>query len=346
MLGISGPLLALFTSYLEHRTQQVKIDSTVSNIVRLASGVPQGSVLGPILFVLYINDMGDMFDDSVKSKYFADDAKLYSEIKSSADLENFQENLDRLSNWAESWQLNISINKCCVIDISVRNNLKSNYCNTVDTVEIDTVREIRDLGVIVDSKLTFASHIAKIVSTAKQRAALLFRAFVTREIKFLIIAYKSYILPILDYCSPIWSPHYVHDILQLESVQRAYTKRIPGLQNMPYNARLKALNLISLELRRLHCDLIFCYKLLTGLVGGSPADYGLTLSNRKSRGNALKLTINISRIDARKHFFASRVCDPWNALPDDLILVNSVKCFKRQLFNFDFNKYLIFKSDN
>ena len=137
----------------------------------------------------------------------------------------------------------------------------------------------------------------------------------------------------------------MHDILQLESVQRGFTKIIPVLQNMPYNARLKALDMISLELRRLHYDLIFCYKLLTGLIGGSPADYGLTLSNRKSRGNSFKLTVNISRIDARKHFFASRICEPWNSLPDDLVLANNVKSFKRQLFSIDFNKYLIFKCD-
>ena len=90
LLGISGSLLSVLTSYLSHRTQQVKIDGTLSKTVNITSGVPQGSVLGPILFVLYINDLGDIFGDSVKSKYFADDAKLYSEIKSNADLENFK----------------------------------------------------------------------------------------------------------------------------------------------------------------------------------------------------------------------------------------------------------------
>ena len=148
------------------------------------------------------------------------------------------------------------------MDITTNNNLKTNFCNTVNNVEIDTVRQTRDLGVIVDSKLKFSAHIAKIVSTAKQRTALLFRAFLTRKSNILIIAYTSYILQILEYCSPIWSPHSVQDILQLESVQRNFTKRIPGLQTMPYNDRLNALNLISLELRRLHFDLTFCYKLL------------------------------------------------------------------------------------
>ena len=131
--------------------------------------------------------MEDIFDDSVKSKFFADDAKLYSEIKNYADLENFQENLDRLSNWAKPWQLDISIKKCCTMDITTKSNLNINFCNTVNNVEIDSINQIRDLGVIVDSKLKFTAHIAKIVSTARQRTALLFRAFLTREPKILII---------------------------------------------------------------------------------------------------------------------------------------------------------------
>ena len=135
------------------------------------------------------------------------------------------------------------------------------------------------------------------------------------------------------------------DILLLESVQRRFTKRIPGLENMPYDARLGALNLITLERRRLHFDLVFCYKLFNGLIGGLPEYYGLELSTRKSRGNSFKLVINNPRIDARKYFFSSRICEPWNSLPDSVILSNSVNSFKRQLFTIDFNKFLIFKSN-
>ena len=231
------------------------------------------------------------------------------------------------------------------MDVAVNSNLKSHLCNTVDSTEISAVEQIRDLGVIVDSKLKFSAHIAKIVSTARQRIALIFRAFFTRDVKSLIIAYKSYILPLIEFCSPVWSPHSVHDIMLLESVQRRYSKRIPGLENISYNDRLKFLNLSTLELRRLHFDLIFCYKLLNGHIAGLPENYGLTLSNRKSRGNSLKLTINISRIDARKHFFASRIFEPWNSLPDEVVLAKTVKSFKRQLFYIDFTKFLVFKSD-
>ena len=102
---------------------------------------------------------------------------------------------------------------------------------------------------------------------------------------------------------------------------------------------------MSLERRRLHSDLVFCYKLLHGFIGGSPEHYGLILSNRQSRGNSLKLVINNPRVDVRKFFFSSRICEPWNLLPDSVVLIDSVKAFKRQLLDIDFNKFLIFKVD-
>src|SRR5579872_673237 len=146
--------------------------------------------------------------------------------------------------------------------MNVTSNNKLNHdlrqCNSVDNVVLNDVSKIRDLGVIVDSKLKFTAHMAKNVTTAKQSTSLLFRAFLSRDPKFLIVAYKSYILPLLEYCSPVWSPHSVGDILLLESVQRRFIKRIPGLENMSYEARLEALDMISLECRRLQFDLVFC----------------------------------------------------------------------------------------
>src|SRR5437870_2173172 len=234
-LGISGSLLAALSSYLDSRTQQVKIQEALSDTVLIKSGVPQGSVLGPVLFVIYINELGKLFPEPIKSKYFADDAKMYSQITSSVDLNNSQGSLDMLSTWANSWQLSISVNKCCTMDITCNNRIisDSNVCNSVDDIKINNVQQIRDLGVIVDSKLKFTAHIAKIVSTAKQRTALLYRAFLTREQKFLIIAYKSYILPLVEYCSPTWSPNSVGDILLLESVQRSLTTGFPVLKICP-----------------------------------------------------------------------------------------------------------------
>ena len=259
---------------------------------------------------------------------------MYSQIKSNADLDQFQNSLDVLSDWANLWQLCISVNKCCTVNISTNNkpSLGLSHCNSLANVDINNVYQTRDLGVEVDSKLKFTAHIAKIVSSAKQRTSLLFRAFLTREVKFLIIGYKSYILPLVEYCSPIWSPHSVCNILLLECGQRRFTKRIPGLEYMSYEDRLKILGMITLERRRLHSDLVFCFKLLNGLIGNAPENYGLVLSSRKSRGNSFKLANENPRIDARKYFFSSRVCEPWNSLPDSVVLIESVKTFKRQLF--------------
>ena len=97
--------------------------------------------------------------------------------------------------------------------------------------------------------------------------------------------------------------------------------------------------MITLERRRLHFDLVFCYKVLNGFIGGVPDNYGLELSTRKSRGNSFKLVINNSRIDARKYFLSSRVYEPWNSLPDTVVLVNNVNSFKRQLLTLDLTNF-------
>ena len=106
-------------AFLHDRSQCVVTQGAISTPVKLVSGVPQGSVLGPILFVLYINDLADIFPDDVTSKYFADDAKLYTEIKTGDDIDRLQFSLNMLSDWAETWQLNISIQKCCIMDFAL-----------------------------------------------------------------------------------------------------------------------------------------------------------------------------------------------------------------------------------
>ena len=143
----------------------------------------------------------------------------------------------------------------------------------------------------------------------------------------------------------MWSPSSVGDVLLLESVQRNFTKKIPSLKYKPYFERLKATNLSTLELRRLYADLTFCYKILNGLVAGPPNKCGLTLANRKSRGNSFKLLIEHARVDVRKHFFGHRICGPWNSLPDDVVSASSVASFKRLLSKCPMNNFLMLNSE-
>ena len=133
---------------------------------------------------------------------------------------------------------------------------------------------------------------------------MIFRSFLTRNVKFLIIAFKSDILPLLGYCSPVWTPHLSGDLLAVESVQRLLTSKLPGCENLSYSSRLAKLNLLSLEMRRLHADLLLCFKILHGFTSGPPEKYGLVLAanSRSTRGHNMKLVAEHSRIDARLYF--------------------------------------------
>jgi hypothetical protein len=128
------------------------------------------------------------------------------------------------------------------------------------------VTEIKDLGVLIDNQLTFSTHIRSVVGKAKQRIYLLFKCFYSINASLLLKAYVSYILPLFDYCSHVWSPSKLGDIDLLEDVQRNFTKRLQGMNELSYEQRLLNCGLVSLELRRLRKDLALCYQIVNCLV--------------------------------------------------------------------------------
>ena len=154
-------------------------------------------------------------------------------------------------------------------------------------------------------------------------------------------SFKSFILPIVDYCSQVWSPYLIQDIILIESIQRRFTKRIPGLSRLSYTERLTLLNSQTLERRRLEFDLILCFKILREFIQGPSEAYGLVLSQRRSRGHSLKLASIQTKTDLRKFYFASRVRDPWNSLTEELIMSTSIRQFKTGLHKVNLNKFLI-----
>ena len=342
-LGIDGKLLRMLSSYLNCRTQQVLLDGALSDTKRVISGVPQGSVLGPLFFLIYINDFVEVLPKTIISKLFADDAKLYTEMEGDLDADYLQTGLDNLCKWAKKWQLKISYNKCFSMDVGLKRTQQPYPDHSIDGVLLSSVNECRDLGVIVDNKLHFTTHISEMVAKSKQRMALLFRTFIVKDPVHLVRGFKSYVLPLIDYCSQVWSPHRAKDILLIESVQRKFTKRIPGLKNLSYAERLSRLELTTLERRRLNFDLSMCYKILHGFVSGPPEKYGLILSSRMSRGHSLKLTVEHCKVDSRKFYFSNRVCHPWNSLPDSIVSANNVKTFNNNLKSINLDKFLTIK---
>ena len=274
-----------------------------------------------------------LFNNFVKCKLFADDVKLYSYIESDCDVKVLQDNIDKLCHWSKTWQLNISIDKT----VHFRIGKEANHAASVyklDSSVLHTVNECRDLGVIVDPSLKFASHINSVVAKAQQRAGLIFKTFTSGNRSLLVKAFTTYVRPILEYGSCVWSPTAVGMIDKLESVQRRFTKRIHGLQELSYRERLRLLNLDSLECRRLRFDLILAYKILFGHTDLDADDYFvLNSSSRPTRGHQYKLVPQRCNCNTRQSYFSFRVIKVWNVLPVFIVNFSNLVNFKRSLYN-------------
>jgi len=336
--NIYGDLFEWISAFLNNRSQQVKISNVLSNIVFITSGVPQGSVLGPTLFLIYINDLIDAFATlNCTVKLYADDAKLYSSYRFGDSSSCLIQALKYLSDWAKTWQLTIANSKCVAHRITTVNNSSDVCYYAIDDFNLEWSNCTRDLGVYIDSDLKFVQHISKITHIAHSRSCLILKCFFTRNPVVLVKAFCTYVRPVLEYCTPVWSPHLTGLIDKLEKVQRRFTKKLYGMSNLSYNERLVSLKLDSLYNRRVKQDLIMCYKIINGLICLDFSDFFTTSPSDRTRGHNFKLGIQNCRLDTRKFCFARRVCHVWNKLPHDVVNSCSISSFKRKLaaFNFD-----------
>jgi Reverse transcriptase (RNA-dependent DNA polymerase)/Endonuclease-reverse transcriptase len=337
--GINGNLLGWIKSFLSNRKQRVRVNNCYSEWSNVTSSVPQGSVLGPILFVLYINDIADIVH-GCKIKLFADDVKVYWVHNKINDANILQMCLNAIWEWSVVWQLPISCNKCYSMHFGVNNPLTVYKFGDVD---IKIENNVKDLGVFVSNNLKNSFHCNKIVDKTKRLCSMLFRCLKSRDPNCLIMAYKSYILPILEYNSSVWSPYLIKDIDNIESVQRNFTWRVfkrCGLPDASYNERLARLQLPSLELRRIHKDLIFCYKIVYGNIALNVSNFFAFANNAHTRGNSLKFFKKQFCLDICKYFFSNRVVDIWNSLSTTCVLSKNVNCFKHNLMSYDFSVFL------
>jgi len=291
--------------------------------------------------LLYINDVVSLLtDDRCTCKLYADDLKLYTSLQLNEDTSILQKKLDDLCTWSDLWQLRISYKKCAVMSI---HNFNIDDANMhLGSYVLPSVTEINDLGVLIDNKLSFTSHINRVVAQASVRANLIKKCFVSRDVSTLIHAYKVYVRPLLEYATCVWSPSYSNAIQQLECVQRKFTKGLPGFRHLPYSNRLLKSKLESLEIRRLHYDLVMTYKVLAGLVNADTNEFfSYANSGHNTRGHCLKLLGQQCRVNTRKFFFTERVIEPWNSLPATALDFSSLSKFKMFLKKVDFSKFLL-----
>lgn len=337
-LGINGNLLHWISDFLTNRSQAIRVANYTSTFRSVLSGVPQGSVLGPILFLVFINDIGDLFGNNLNLKLYADDVKMYTAISEISNVDVLQNGLLKLNEWANEWQLSIAINKCSVLHIGNKNPCHS---YNLQSVSLNNAIETTDLGIIVDNKLRFSSHYACIVRKAHQRSSLILRCFKCRDSSILTKAFVVYVRPLLEYCSPVWAPVYISDISLIESVQRRFTKRISGMKDLSYPQRLNKLNLETLEERRLKTDLITMFKILHHIIDIDFIDF-FSLSNlTNTRGHRYKLSKPVHHNNARLFSFSCRRLDCWNSLPDSVFECDNLDAFIARLQKLDYSKYLL-----
>src|ERR1043165_4915324 len=330
-VGITGLLYSCIESFLTNRIQRVKVGNATSESLSLVSGTPQGSVLGPFLFLLYINDLPYVFIDEFRSKLFADDLKSYNMFDYRVNPDSVQFALDSLVSWSKSWQLQLSVPKCGSVLLKGKSPFEDTNELVIDNNPLAVFESVKDLGVILDNNLSFSLHIDGVVSKAKQRMFLIFKSFVSRDIGLLAFAYKAYILPIVDYCSTIWFPNKLDDIDRVEKIQKSFTKRLHGLKNVSYKDRLIACSLPSLELRCLRTDIVLCFKIVHKFIALDFNDSFTLDVNCRTRGHNFKLNMPKSNTSLRLRFFSDRIVPVWNSLPHALVNCSTVKSFKKGL---------------
>ena len=323
--GIQGNILTWIRSFLSNRVQRVRVGGAISPTEQVVSGIPQGSILGPILFTIFINDLPDSIESTCK--VFADDTKIYNNPEKANIL---QEDLNKLQIWSEKWQLGFNISKCKSLHIGTKNP-KITYTMDNNNVpqEVTVCEEEKDLGVTFDKDLNFSSHIDKSINTAKRILSMTKRAFKFLDKEAIIKIYKALIRPHLEYGNIIWSPIYKKHSKAIEKIQRQLTKSIPGLKEKTYETRLKILKLPSLKHRRRRGDLIETYKILKGFVQVSEV---FTLSNNDiTRNNSKKIFTPFVNKPLRQNFLPFRVARGWNKLSKDIVDAESTNRFKNLL---------------
>ena len=213
------------------------------------------------------------------------------------------------------------------------NQLSVNKCYISDFV-LPSVNRICDLGISYDDKLCFRDHIGNVTSkayAAYQRIYLIFRCFISRNIDLLKRAFTTYVRPLLEYCTPLWSPYLIKDVAKIENVQRYFTRRLLS-SDMDYTGRLKLLGLDSLELCRLKFDLKLYYQIINGLINLNCSKFFQILPvTHETRSHKLQIQKQVYQNNSLNNTFPNRAVDYWNSLSKEMIEATDFKTFKRML---------------
>ena len=301
--GISGKIGAWIKAFLHERKQRVVLQGTASSWENVISGIPQGSVLGPVLFIIYINSLPETSTSDIF--LFADDAKIFRTITKVEDQELLQADLDNAQDWSRKSLLNFNRDKCAKMTLSTKSG-QSNRNYIMDGQPLADVSSERDLGVIIDSSLSFDEHVSAKIRKANSIMGLIRKTFTYLDKRTFLLLFKSLVRPHLEYNNQLWMPYLKRHIRAIENVQRRATRQIPGMKDKSYEERLRELQLPTLEYRRRSGDMIEVYKIASGKYDCKVTENFLHLNPRTSRSNPFKLQVQRARLNVRKNFITIR----------------------------------------
>jgi hypothetical protein len=332
--GVRHNIKQWLINLLHHRTQRVVVDGVSSQGSEVLSGVPQGTVIGPLLFLLFINDITDDIEHS-QLRLFADDCLIYRKIHSEDDKHALQQDLDKLMSWSQTWQMSFNVAKCYTMNLSLARKHKMHNTYSMGGNQLSVATTNPYLGVEISQDLKWSHHISKITGKANRVLGLLRRNLrhTPREVKE--TAYKSLVRPILEYASPVWDPWQQKDKDKVEAVQRQAARFVMGKPHNPHkpdsvSAMLQDLEWDTLEKRRQRSSVIMLYRVVNLLVA-VPLPYHPTpvrpsIITRTAMPHCF--TLYQPRINAFKYSFFVRSVILWNHLPTETAEAPSLIIFK------------------
>ena len=343
LYGFPEKLVQWIKSFLVGRTQQVVVNGYMSTVATIISGVPQGTVLGPILFLIFINDIHQFVQSSI-IRCFADDTRLCKSITCESDVIELQNDLDRVIDWSQRNNMQLHEDKFEYLCHSSN----SRYTNAIRALpftaflfqystrsgsDLSPVENLRDLGVIMSHDLSWSHHVGTICNKARQMAGWVLSVFQTRRRDTLLVLYKTLVRSHLEHCSPLWNPTKIGEIQKLEGVQRFFTRKIAGVGHLQYWDRLKALSLMSLQRRRERYIIIHMWKIYHHMTSND-IEVSFTGHNRLGPQAIIpplrRLGSSASQSIADSSF---GILGPklWNCIPATIRMKESLETFKSAL---------------
>jgi len=336
--GINGVTLTWIERFLTGRTQRVVVSGIPSEIGTVDSGVPQGTVLGPLLFLLFINDITVNLSSTIR--LFADDCLLYKEIKIARDTLELQQDLDTVCHWSKTWQMEFNVTKCTAITFKNQNKRKwISHHYTMHGKQIDRSNTTAYLGVQLDSNMSWTTQVNTVASKGQKLVGMMWRNLNQCHQRLKEKAYIAIIRPCLEYASQIWDPWQKFNIRRIEAVQRSAARMVMGIRHrwqIPDSVTdmITQLKWTSLEERRKIKSVTFLYRILNGhiiipqIYHPSRIDHNYSTTTNANPNALQRLQ---SRIQTYKNSFFTRTIPMYNTLPVDVTSSQNLDCFKSNL---------------